>query len=133
MFWTTNCPDCWKALRGCRDLASKVADRKVKVLGVNFDTEKLATVRSMIKGEKIDFINLSDFQGKVAALFQTESYDFSSFIVDRKGILRHVGYDHPPDVEKILLQKVNTILGNGEGGKSQEKLKDVKGDKDRKA
>lgn len=132
IFWTTNCPDCWKALKGCRDLASKVKDRQVKVLGVNFDTEKLATVRGMIKGEKIDFINLSDFQGKVAMLYQAESYDFSSFMVDRKGILRHVSYDHPPDVDKVLLQKVNEILGAEKKGTSKEPSNSDKGDTDRK-
>ena len=132
IFWTTNCPDCSKALKSCRDLASRTDSLGVKVVGINFDTESLASARSLIRGEKIDFVNLSDFQGAVATMFQAESYDFSSFIVDRKGTLRHVGYDHPPDVDKVLLRKVREILGIDTDDRSKDKPRDGKGDKDRK-
>jgi len=56
ILWTSYCPDCWKALKNCRDLATKVKEMDVNVIGINFDTEKLATVRSFIKGEKIKLL-----------------------------------------------------------------------------
>lgn len=128
ILWTSYCPDCWKALKSCHDLAEKVKKLEVQVMGINFDTEKLATVRGFIKGEKIDFVNLSDFQGKVARVYRAETYDFSTFIVDKNGALRYVSYDHPPDVDKVLLKKIQEILGE----KEEEKSKESKSDKDRK-
>ena len=130
ILWTSYCPDCWKALKSCHDLSAKVKDMDVNVIGINFDTEKLATVRGFIKGEKIDFTNLSDFQGEAARAYKAETYDFSTFIVDRKGALRYLSYDHPPDVDKILLKKIQEILGEEE--KDREKSKDSKADRDRK-
>ncbi|UCE18433.1 MAG: TlpA family protein disulfide reductase [Gemmatimonadota bacterium] len=128
IFWTSYCPDCWKALKSCHNLAEKVKEMEVHVLGINFDDEKLATVRGFIKGEKIDFVNLSDFQGKVPRSYKADVYDFSTFIVDRKGILKYVSYDHPPDVDKILLKEIQKILGE----KKEQKSKELKPDKDRK-
>jgi peroxiredoxin len=128
ILWTSYCPDCWKALKSCHDLAEKVKEMDVRVIGINFDTEKLATVRGFIKGEKIDFINLSDFQVKVARAYKAEAYDFSTFIVDRHGTLHYINYDHPPDVDKILLKKIQEILDEGK----EEKLQEPKSDKDRK-
>ena len=132
IFWTSYCPDCWKALKSCRDLATQVKDMDVRVIGINFDTEKLATVRGFIKGEKIDFVNLSDFQGKVARAYRAESFDFSTFIVDTKGILKYVSYDHPPDVDKVLMRQIQEIIGKGVKEKSKNKSKETKSDKDRK-
>lgn len=132
ILWTSYCPDCWKALKSCRDLATKVKEMDVNVIGINFDTEKLATVRSFIKGEKIDFVNLSDFQVKVARAYKAESYDFSTFIVDKQGALQYVSYDHPPDVDKVILKKVKMILGKEDEDKSKEKSKGSKENRDRK-
>ena len=128
ILWTSYCPDCWKALKSCRDLAEKVKEMDVQVIGINFDTEKLATVRGFIKGEKIDFVNLSDFQLKVARAYKAEAYDFSTFIVDRHGTVHYVSYDHPPDVDKVLLKNIQNILGK----EKKEKSKEPKSDKDRK-
>ena len=130
ILWTSYCPDCWKALKSCRDLSTRVKDMNVNVIGINFDAEKLATVKGFIKGEKIDFVNLSDFQGNVALAYRAESYDFSTFIVDKNGILQYVNYDHPPDIDKVLLKKIQEILGEEE--RDKEKSKDSKADRDRK-
>jgi peroxiredoxin len=138
IFWTSYCPDCWKALKSCRDLATKVKEMGVNVIGINFDTEKLATVRGFIKGEKIDFVNLSDFQVKVARAYKAESYDFSAFIVDRHGALQYVSYDHPPDVDTVILKTVKEILGEDESKekdreeKSKSKSKESRENKDTK-
>ena len=130
ILWTSYCPDCWKALKNCRDLATKVKEMDVNVIGINFDTEKLATVRSFIKGEKIDFVNLSDFQAKVARAYKAESFDFSTFIVDKLGTLQYISYDHPPDVDKVILKKVKGILGNEDKDKSKNKSKESKESKE---
>jgi peroxiredoxin len=132
ILWASYCPDCWKALKNCRDLSARVKDMGVRVIGINFDTEKLATVRGFIKGEKIDFINLSDFQGKTIQAYGAESYDFSTFIVDKSGIVKHVSYDHPPDIDKVLLKRIQETLQKGDGEKSKKKTRDEKRDADRK-
>ncbi|MFQ6093278.1 MAG: peroxiredoxin family protein [bacterium] len=128
ILWTSSCPNCRKALKSCRDMAEKVREKGVRLIGINFDTEKLATGRRFIMGEKIDFVNLHDFQGKVARAYEAESYDFSTFIVDRSGRLKYVSYGHRPDVEGAILKKIRQILGP----KQKEKSKDSKANRDRK-
>ena len=123
ILWTSYCPDCWVALKSCRDLDTTLAKMNVAIIGINFDTEKLATVRGFIKGEKINFVNLSDYQKKVARVYKAESYDFSTFIVDKNGILRYVSYDHPPDVDRIILQEVERILKAKENDTNKNKNK----------
>ena len=133
ILWTSYCPDCWEALKSCRNLATKVKDMDVEVLGINFDVEKLATVRGFIKGEKIDFVNLSDMQRKIARAYKAEAYDFSTFIVDRKGSIQYVSYDHPPDIDKVLLKQIENILEKKKKEKTKERSIEKKKDRDRKA
>jgi len=136
ILWTSYCQDCWKALKSCHDLSEKVMDRGVRVIGINFDTERLATARGFIKGEKIDFVNLSDFHGSAVRAYRAESYDFSTFIVDKNGILKYVSYDHPPDIDRVILKKIEEMLGSEErtNEKKDEKKrsKEPEPDRDRK-
>ena len=82
----------------------------VGMLFINFDHEHMAAVRAFVKGEKLPFPVLWDLQQRVVRAYRAEAYDFSLFLVDREGIIRYLHYDHPPEVLKLLTEKVQKLL-----------------------
>lgn len=118
IFWDSYCPDCLKVVAQCQTFHEK--SDSVSVLSINFDKENLAGVRALIKGERITFPVLSDPQGTVAAEYQAEDYDFSFFIIDKKGIIRYICYDKPPDVIELITMQLKEILKESPSCKSSE-------------
>ena len=112
IFWDSYCPDCLKAIADCQRFFRYVQEQKldVSVWSVNFDNEKLSKARSFIKGAGISFPVLSDPNGTTVNRYKAKAYDFSFFIIDSNGIIKHICYDHPPYVSDVIKEKVLKLL-----------------------
>lgn len=110
IFWDSYCPDCLKAVTDCQRVYKNMKDMNAGVWSINFDDKKLADAKRFIKAEKISFPILSDPRGATAKKYKAKAYDFSFFIIDKKGILRYVCYDHPPNVGDLMKDEVKKIL-----------------------
>jgi peroxiredoxin len=100
-FWAQWCEPCKKELPQLEKLAKEYAGKGVVVLAVNIDKQRDNAVR-MAKQLGLTLDVLLDPAGSVAA-----SYDLpkmpTSFVVDKKGIVRYVneGFDGAADVERF--------------------------------
>lgn len=112
IFWDSYCPDCLKAVADCQRFYQYSQEKKldVNVWSINFDDEKLSTARSFVKGEGITFPILSDTRGVAVSRYKAKAYDFSFFIVDNKGIVQYICYDHPPNVADVIKEIVEKLL-----------------------
>ena len=100
-FWAQWCEPCKKELPQLDRLSKEYAAKGVVVLAVNIDKQRENAER-MVKQLGLTLDVLLDPAGSVAG-----SYDLpkmpTSFVVDRKGIVRFVneGFDGPKDVERF--------------------------------
>lgn len=98
IFWDTYCPECLDFVAECQKLYEKADSLGVAVLSINFDRENIVAVRAFVKGTKITFPVLMDSRATVATLYQSDPYDFSVFIINKKGIIKYVAYEIPLDI-----------------------------------
>ena len=117
IFWDTYCPECLDFVAECQKFYDKVDSLGVAMLSINFDREHIAGVRAFVKGAKITFPVLLDSKATVATLYQADPYDFSIFIIDKKGTIRYLTYeipldiyDNPPHIVKFIKDEVDKIL-----------------------
>ena len=112
ILWDSYCPDCLKAVVECGEYAPRADSLGVGMLSINFDHEEMVKVRAFVKGESLPFPVLWDSRQRVARSYRAHTYDFSLFMVDSRGMIRYVHYDHPPEVSKLLSQQVDRILAD---------------------
>ncbi|MBD3185071.1 redoxin domain-containing protein [Candidatus Poribacteria bacterium] len=112
IFWDSYCPDCLKAVADCQKFYqySKENNLDVNVYSINFDDEKLSSVRRFVRGEGITFPILSDKRKIAVSRYKAKAYDFSFFIIDNKGTIQYINYDHPPDVSNVIKEVVLKLL-----------------------
>ena len=110
ILWDSYCPDCLKAVVACADYATRADSLGVGMVSINFDHEGMAEVRAFVKGASLPFPVLWDSRQQVARAYRAQTYDFSLFLVDRKGVIRYVHYDHPPAVLELLTRQVDEVL-----------------------
>ena len=110
IFWDSYCPDCLETLASCQKFYKNSEKLGAGVCSINFDKENLSQVRGFIKGEEITFPILSDPLGVTVRKYKAQAYDFSFFIIDKRGIIRYVCYDHPPDVGDVIKKEVEKLL-----------------------
>jgi peroxiredoxin len=111
ILWDSYCPDCLATVKACQKFADSVEEHGIQVIGINYDREKIASVRGFLRAGKIKFPNLHDKSGATIKAYRAQAYDFSYFLVDRKGVVRFAAYDHPPEIERELERAVREGLG----------------------
>ncbi|MFZ1947268.1 MAG: TlpA disulfide reductase family protein [bacterium] len=107
--WSMSCPTCREALVECERVHRLYADRAVRFVGVNYDSENLVGVRAFLKAEGVTFPNVWDARKRVARAYRALDYTFSIFVVDRDRTLTLVQYDHPPDLGAILVKTIDKM------------------------
>jgi peroxiredoxin len=100
-FWAQWCEPCKKELPELDKLAKSYAGKGVVVLAVNIDKQR-GNAERLVKQLGLGLDVLLDPAGSVAASYDPPKMP-SSFVVDKKGIVRFVneGFDGPADVEKF--------------------------------
>ena len=110
VIWSMACPDCREALLAVERVYEAYSPKTIGFLGINFDVENVQGVRAFVNGEGIEFPILLDSRRRVTKEYKALDYTFSVFIVDRTGTFLLVQYDHPPDLERFLSEKLDDIL-----------------------
>jgi peroxiredoxin len=109
-FWATWCAPCKESMPVLEKLYQKYKSRGLVIVGVSVD-EDAANVGPFIKKLKVSFPIVHDAGHKIADKVKPPRMP-SSYIVDRKGIVRHVhdGF-HAKDAAEIEAQ-ITALLGN---------------------
>lgn len=110
-FWASWCAPCRISLPCMDALQKKFADSGLVVLAVNEDS-KSADASKVLDQLHPAFTGLVDDGGKVAALYNPATMP-SSFLIDRKGVVRlvHPGFKEADpsqletEIEKLLTEK----------------------------
>jgi peroxiredoxin len=101
-FWAQWCEPCKKELPELVKLQSEFGARGVVIVAVNLDKQRENAER-LVQQLRLDSLHvLLDPTGAVAGTYDLPKMP-SSFVVDKKGIVRfvHEGFDGAGDVEKL--------------------------------
>lgn len=85
-FWATWCAPCIEETPSLVEMAQKVKDKGVTVVGVSIDVDGNA-YHSFIKQHGVDFLTVRDPDQKAPSLYGTTGWP-ETFIIDRQGVLR---------------------------------------------
>ncbi len=110
-FWASWCVPCRKELPALDVLARRYADGKKPVvfLAVGIDKER-ANATKFLSSAKISAVRiLLDPDGKIAAAYDLPTMP-SSYVIDAKGLVRHVHSGFSPGDEKAIAQEIDGLL-----------------------
>ena len=87
-FWASWCEPCRKSFPVMRKLQRKYKKRGLRVITINLDKDK-KDVRRFLREFRINFPVALDPRGKIATRYGVKAMP-SSYLIDRKGRIRHV-------------------------------------------
>ena len=107
-FWASWCPPCLKSLPFLNTLNRDLKDRGLQVIGVNVD-EHISDANAFLKNHPASFIVGSDSKGDCPKAFGIMGMP-SSYLIDRKGNIRHVHIGFRDGDRKELRQAIEQLL-----------------------
>jgi thiol-disulfide isomerase/thioredoxin len=107
-FWASWCVPCRVSFPILNGLYQSYHQQGFEVVGINLDEEPEAALR-FLKDNPVDFSVLRDIQGDVPKSYQVEAMP-TSFLIDKKGLVRHIhtGFSRADEAE--LKQKIQMLL-----------------------
>ena len=85
-FWATWCAPCVEEMPSLVEMAQKVKDKGVTVVGVSIDVDGNA-YHNFVKQHGVEFLTVRDPDQKSSSLYGTTGWP-ETFIIDRQGVLR---------------------------------------------
>jgi thiol-disulfide isomerase/thioredoxin len=107
-FWASWCAPCKASFPVLNSWHQQLAAKGVVVLGVNVD-ENEADMQTFLKKNTIGFPIVRDAEHKLVSTANVKTMP-TSFIIDRKGIIRHVHNGFHKKDESTLLAQLNALL-----------------------
>lgn len=107
-FWASWCAPCREELPVLESLYKKYRARGFEVVGVNQD-ESPDNVKKFLNGMPLSFRVVHDRGGAVANRYEPAKMP-SSFLIDRKGIVRHVHAGFRAADRATLEKKISALL-----------------------
>jgi len=107
-FWASWCGPCAKSFPFLNNLNSELKDQGFQVIGVNLD-ENPEDARNFLFKYPVSFSIAADIQEQCAKLFAVQAMP-SSYLVDRKGVVRHVHLGFRGGEAEELKNLVKTML-----------------------
>ena len=105
-FWASWCGPCAKSFPFLNQLHTELKDKGLQIIGVNLD-ENPEDAKAFLAKNPVDFTLAADTGEQCARKFDVKAMP-SSYVVDRKGIVRHVHLGFRPgeaeDVHKLVAQ-----------------------------
>lgn len=108
-FWASWCGECIKEMPSLNTLHEQMKNRDVVVLGISIDRSGTAA-GDIAAREKITYPILLDNKGKVFVKKFTVIGLPTTFIIDRKGVVREVLRGRTDFASKSVIDKIQTIL-----------------------
>jgi len=111
-FWASWCPPCLKAFPFLNTLDYDLHDKGLEVIGVNVD-ENISDANEFLKNHASSFVVGSDTKGVCPKSFGVMGMP-SSYLIDRKGIVRlvHIGFRESDREE--LRHSIEKLLGDND-------------------
>jgi cytochrome c biogenesis protein CcmG, thiol:disulfide interchange protein DsbE len=107
-FWASWCAPCREELPVLNALYKKYRARGFEIVGVNQD-QKPENVRSFLSGTPLSFRVVHDGARAVAGRYGPSKMP-SSFLIDRRGIVRHVHAGYRASDRKAFETQIETLL-----------------------
>jgi thiol-disulfide isomerase/thioredoxin len=110
-FWASWCKPCKKELPELDKLAKayKAAGAKVEIIAINIDSER-GNADKFLKGAKVGSLTvLLDPGGTSAELYRPGTMP-TSYVVDAKGIVRHVNEGYSAGDEEKYKKQIDALL-----------------------
>lgn len=107
-FWASWCGPCAKSFPFLNGLNSELKGQGLQVVGVNLD-ENPADAQGFLAKYPANFIIAADPQGLCAQLFAVQAMP-SSYLIDRKGVVRHIHLGFKAGEAEELKQLVIKLL-----------------------
>jgi peroxiredoxin len=85
-FWATWCGPCVQEMPSLVELANRLKDKNVVVIGVSIDVDE-AAYKSFLQRHGITFLTVRDPDQKSSSLYGTTGWP-ETFIIDQSGVLR---------------------------------------------
>lgn len=109
--WATWCPPCRAEIPFIVKMNKKYAGKKVVFVGVAIDQDK-SDISSFVKAQKINYTILIDPNAStVGDIYQVKGIP-ATYIIDKKGIIRHVhsGFNGASDMA-AMEKEITSLLG----------------------
>lgn len=123
-FWFVGCPPCHEEIPLLNRLENEYQDNK-NVVFLSFSRSTTSDTKNFLTKNKFDYETVADAKN-IANNFNVSGYP-SHFIIDEKGILRFASIGASDDIEKVLGQKLKSIMNNTTNSSSKEKQGSVRG------
>jgi cytochrome c biogenesis protein CcmG, thiol:disulfide interchange protein DsbE len=85
-FWATWCPPCVDEMPSLVQMADRMKDKNIVVLGVSIDVDADA-YHKFLKDYKVGFVTVRDPDERSPTLYGTHGWP-ETYIIDRNGVLR---------------------------------------------
>jgi thiol-disulfide isomerase/thioredoxin len=107
-FWASWCGPCVESFPYMNTLDSELKDKGLQVLGVNLDENK-EDAQTFLKKSPPEFLVAADIDSQCAKDFEVKAMP-STYLVDRKGVIRAVHYGFRAGEAKEFRSKVEELL-----------------------
>lgn len=107
-FWASWCPPCVRSFPFMNQLEHEFKDQGLHVIGVNLD-EKLTDAETFLEKYPVDFDIALDPDKQCVADFGVMAMP-TSYLIDRKGIIRHVHQGFRADEAEKLRLAIEYLL-----------------------
>jgi peroxiredoxin len=107
-FWATWCVPCKASFPKIDAMYRKKKDQGLEVFGINED-EDTKGVDAFVKETNASFPIVLDEGGKAAEKYGVETMP-SSFVIDRRGVVRYVHSGYHPEDAPVIEKEVDELL-----------------------
>lgn len=107
-FWASWCPPCVRSFPFLSQLDQDLKDQGLQVIGINLD-EKIADAEAFLENYPVNFEIALDSDKQCAKDFGVVAMP-SSYLIDRKGVIRHVHQGFRSDEAKDLRLAIEYLL-----------------------
>mgnify|MGYP006279542103 CR=1 FL=1 len=107
-FWASWCEPCAEEMPHLERLYQRYRDQGFRVVAVSQD-RRLSNVRSFLRRHSVSFPVVHDASHQVSGRYQPPGMP-SSFIIDRRGIVRHVHEGYRSGDERAMEREIRALL-----------------------
>lgn len=111
-FWASWCPPCAKSFSFLNTLNHELKNRGLEVAVVNLD-EQVDDAKIFLTEHPTNFTVLVDATKQCAKDFDVKAMP-SSYLIDRKGIIRHVHLGFKDEDAQLLRNQIEALLAENE-------------------
>ena len=107
-FWASWCPPCVKSFPFLDQLNHELKDKGLHVVGINLD-EKIADAQDFLAKNPVDFSIVADPSKQCAKGLEVMAMP-TSYLIDRKGNIRHIHQGFRPDESEKLRALITQLV-----------------------